>query len=168
MLVTPPPTPLPSSFPRAVSQNKELKLNLAELQDAFVRLSQQNMELASELETERHRVGELQRLVKETSSMKEEEKEEEERVKPTLTARDDEDRIGNEERIESEHLQVGWSMYQGCVEHVPGMCGACTRDVWSMYQGCVEHVPGMCGACTRDVWSMYQGCVEHVPGMCEG
>ena len=131
MLVTPPPTPLPSSFPRAVSQNKELKLNLAELQDAFVRLSQQNMELASELETERHRVGELQRLVKETSSMKEEEKEEkeeeeegeeeekkeeEERVKPTLTARDDEDRIGNEERIESEHLQVGWSVYQGCVK----------------------------------------------------
>ena len=137
MLVTPPPTPLPSSFPRAVSQNKELKLNLAELQDAFVRLSQQNMELASELETERHRVGELQRLVKETSSMKEEEKEkeeekkekekgeegeeeekkeEEESVKPTLTARDDEDRIGNEERIESEHLQVGWSVYQGCVK----------------------------------------------------
>ena len=122
MLVTPPPTPLPSSFPRAVSQNKELKLNLAELQDAFVRLSQQNMELASELETERHRVGELQRLVKEKTSMKEEEEEEvkeeeeEERMTPLLTARDDEDRTGNEERIESEHLQVGWSMHQGCVK----------------------------------------------------
>lgn len=122
MLVTPPPTPLPSSFPRAVSQNKELKLNLAELQDAFVRLSQQNMELASELETERHRVGELQRLVKEKTSMKEEEEEEvkeeeeEERMTPLLTARDNEDRTGNEERIESEHLQVGWSMHQGCVK----------------------------------------------------
>lgn len=39
-----------------MSQNKELKLNVAELQDAFVRLSQQNMELASELETESRRV----------------------------------------------------------------------------------------------------------------
>ena len=44
---------------RAMSQNKELKTNMAELQDAFVRLSNQNMELASELETERHRVAQF-------------------------------------------------------------------------------------------------------------
>ena len=34
-------------------------MNLTELQDAFVRLSQQNMELASDLETERLRVAQL-------------------------------------------------------------------------------------------------------------
>ena len=107
-------------------------MNLAELQDAYVRLSQQNMELASEVETERHRVGELQRLMKERTSMEEEEErmgvkeeeeeeragvkeeeervgvkkeeEEEERTTPPPTARDDEDRIGNE------HFQVGWNM----------------------------------------------------------
>ena len=125
LLFTSPPTlllpPHPSSTPspRAVSQNKELKLNLAELQDAYVRLSQQNMELASEVETERHHVGELQRLMKERTSVKEEEEEEErmgmkeeeermsvkeeeeERTAPPPTAGDD-DRIGNE------HFQVGW------------------------------------------------------------
>ena len=42
-----------------MSQNKELKVNLTELQDAFVRLSQQNMELASDLETEKLRVAQL-------------------------------------------------------------------------------------------------------------
>ena len=42
-----------------MSQNKELKANITELQDAFVRLSQQNMELASDLETERLRVAQL-------------------------------------------------------------------------------------------------------------
>ena len=51
-----------------MSQNKELKTNIAELQDAFVRLSQQNMELASELETERHHVGQLQRRMREVES----------------------------------------------------------------------------------------------------
>ncbi len=57
--------PLPTlSIPslRAMSQNKELKANLLELQDAFVRLSQQNMELASALESERHRIRELSRV----------------------------------------------------------------------------------------------------------
>lgn len=44
---------------RAMAQNKELKANLVELQDAFVRLSQQNMELASELETARLHVAQL-------------------------------------------------------------------------------------------------------------
>ncbi len=44
---------------RATSQNKELKAQIAELQDAFVRLSQQNMELASDLDTERLRVAQL-------------------------------------------------------------------------------------------------------------
>lgn len=39
-----------------MSQNKELKRDIAELQDAFVKLSQQNMELASELESENRRV----------------------------------------------------------------------------------------------------------------
>ena len=42
-----------------MSQNKELKAQMVELQDAFVRLSQQNMELASDLETERLRVAHL-------------------------------------------------------------------------------------------------------------
>ncbi len=48
-----------------MSQNKELKANLAELQDAFVRLSQQNMQLATELESERHQVREMSRLKEE-------------------------------------------------------------------------------------------------------
>ena len=46
-----------------MSQNKELKTNVAELQDAFVRLSNQNMELASDLETERHHVAQLKRAL---------------------------------------------------------------------------------------------------------
>ena len=50
-------------FSRAMSQNKELKTNVAELQDAFVRLSNQNMELASDLETERHHVAQLKRAL---------------------------------------------------------------------------------------------------------
>lgn len=40
---------------RAVTQNKELKERLAELQDAFVQQSHQNMELASTLDTEKRR-----------------------------------------------------------------------------------------------------------------
>ena len=46
-----------------MSQNKELKTNIAELEDAFVRQSNQNMELASELETERHHVAQLKRAL---------------------------------------------------------------------------------------------------------
>ena len=46
-----------------MSQNKELKNNMAELQDAFVRISNQNMELASDLETERHLVAQLKRAL---------------------------------------------------------------------------------------------------------
>lgn len=42
-----------------MSQNKELKTQIVELQDAFVRMSQQNMELASELDSERLRVAKL-------------------------------------------------------------------------------------------------------------
>lgn len=45
---------------RAVGQNKELKTQLVELQDAFVKMSKQNMELATELETERFHVVQLQ------------------------------------------------------------------------------------------------------------
>lgn len=52
-----------------MSQNKELKVHLAELQDAFVRLSQQNMELASDLETSRHRVGQLEALLREAGQV---------------------------------------------------------------------------------------------------
>ena len=48
---------------RAMSQNKGLKTNVAELQDAFVKLSNQNMELASDLETERHHVAQLKRAL---------------------------------------------------------------------------------------------------------
>ena len=44
-----------------MSQNKELKSNMAELQDAFVQLSNQNMELASDLETEKHLLVQLKR-----------------------------------------------------------------------------------------------------------
>ena len=58
-------TPLPPTPLRAVSQNKELKSQLGELQDAFVNLSQQNMELASDLQTARHRCGQLERLLHE-------------------------------------------------------------------------------------------------------
>ena len=59
-------TPFPL---RAVSQNKELKSQLGELQDAFVHLSQQNMELASDLQTERHRCGQLDQLLQEARDM---------------------------------------------------------------------------------------------------
>ena len=45
---------------RTVAQNRDLKRQLEELQDGFVRLSQQNMELASDLETERFRVSQLE------------------------------------------------------------------------------------------------------------
>ena len=45
---------------RTVTQNREMKRQLEELQDGFVRLSQQNMELASDLETERFRVNQLE------------------------------------------------------------------------------------------------------------
>ncbi|CAI8037756.1 Golgin subfamily A member 2 [Geodia barretti] len=46
---------------RAVAQNRELKTQLVELQDGFVRLSQQNMELALDVETERFHVSQLTR-----------------------------------------------------------------------------------------------------------
>lgn len=45
---------------RSVGQNRELKTQLVELQDAFVKMSKQNMELATELETERFKVTQLQ------------------------------------------------------------------------------------------------------------
>jgi len=47
---------------RAMSQNKELKANTVELQEAFVRISNQNMELATELDTERRRLAQLKLL----------------------------------------------------------------------------------------------------------
>ncbi|XP_012576777.1 PREDICTED: golgin subfamily A member 2 isoform X3 [Condylura cristata] len=48
-----------STISRAVSQNCELKAQLAELQDGFVRLSNENMEVTSSLQTEQHLKGEL-------------------------------------------------------------------------------------------------------------
>ena len=42
-----------------MSQNKGLKVNNAELQDAYVKLSNQTMQLASDLDTERRRVTHL-------------------------------------------------------------------------------------------------------------
>ena len=60
---------------RAVAQNRELKIQLVELQDGFVRLSQQNMELALELETERFRVSQLTRQLEAASQSQEEEEE---------------------------------------------------------------------------------------------
>ena len=53
---------LSSFLYRAVSQNKELKANIAELQDAFVHLSHQNMELASELETKKNHLFQMKSL----------------------------------------------------------------------------------------------------------
>ena len=53
---------------RATAQNKQLKSHLSELQDAFIRLSHQNMELASDLETEKHNVARMKRVLDETIS----------------------------------------------------------------------------------------------------
>ena len=50
---------------RAVGQNRTVKSQLVELQDAFVRMSEQNMQLATELETERFNVAQLQRQASE-------------------------------------------------------------------------------------------------------
>ena len=58
---------------RAVAQNRELKTQLVELQDGFVRLSQQNMELALDVETERFRVSQLTRQLEAASQSQEEE-----------------------------------------------------------------------------------------------
>ena len=52
---------------RAIAQNQQLKSQLAELQEAFVKMSQQNMQLATELETERGRVSQLQTEVRTAS-----------------------------------------------------------------------------------------------------
>ena len=57
---------------RAVAQNRELKTQLVELQDGFVRLSQQNMELALDLETERFHVSQLTRQLEAASQSQEE------------------------------------------------------------------------------------------------
>ena len=53
---------------RATAQNKQLKSHLSELQDAFIRLSHQNMELASDLETEKHNTARMKRVLDETIS----------------------------------------------------------------------------------------------------
>ena len=58
---------------RAVAQNRELKTQLVELQDAFVRLSQQNMQLATDLETEKYYVSELQKKLREEEEGRREE-----------------------------------------------------------------------------------------------
>ena len=42
---------------RALVQNKELKVQIAELQDQFVKISNSNMELQSELQTAKHSNG---------------------------------------------------------------------------------------------------------------
>lgn len=47
------------SISRAVAQNKDLKEQLAELQEAFVQKSHQNMELATALESEKYQVQKL-------------------------------------------------------------------------------------------------------------
>ena len=44
---------------QAMAQNRELKAQLVELQDAFVRMSEQSMQLATDLETERFTVTQL-------------------------------------------------------------------------------------------------------------
>ena len=63
MCCQPPHLPLPPTallLLRAVSQNKELKEQLAELQEAFVTQSHRSMELATVLETEQIRNQKLQ------------------------------------------------------------------------------------------------------------
>ena len=47
------------SISRAVAQNKDLKEQLAELQEAFVHKSQQNMELATALESQKYQNQQL-------------------------------------------------------------------------------------------------------------
>ncbi len=54
-----------------MSQNKELKSNISELEEAFVKLTHQNMELASDLSTERRRLSHLKtQITTPTSSSK--------------------------------------------------------------------------------------------------
>ncbi|KAK6980403.1 golgin subfamily A member 2 [Biomphalaria glabrata] len=48
-----------TALSRAMTQNKELKSQLAELQQGFVKMSQDNMELVTKLQTEQHSVNEL-------------------------------------------------------------------------------------------------------------
>ena len=55
---------------RAVSQNRELKTQLEELQEAFVRMSRGSMELASELESERYQLTRLRAQLQETGEEK--------------------------------------------------------------------------------------------------
>ncbi|XP_058997473.1 golgin subfamily A member 2 isoform X7 [Mustela lutreola] len=74
-----------TTISRALSQNRELKQQLAELQDGFVKLSNENMEVTSALQTEQHvknelakRLGELQEKLgelKETIELKSQEAE---------------------------------------------------------------------------------------------
>ena len=52
-----------------MAQNKELKSNLAELEEAYVQLSQQNMELASQLDSERHRTARFQKQMAENEAL---------------------------------------------------------------------------------------------------
>ena len=57
------------SISRAVAQNKDLKEQLAELQEAYVQKSHQNMELASSLDSEKYRG---QKLTQRLTEMEEE------------------------------------------------------------------------------------------------
>ena len=57
------------SISRAVAQNKDLKEQLAELQEAYVQKSHQNMELASSLDSEKYRG---QKLTQQLTEMEEE------------------------------------------------------------------------------------------------
>ncbi|VCX20112.1 unnamed protein product [Gulo gulo] len=69
-----------TTISRALSQNRELKEQLAELQDSFVKLSNENMEVTTALQTEQHvknelakRLGQLQEKLgelKETVELK--------------------------------------------------------------------------------------------------
>ncbi|XP_021117607.1 golgin subfamily A member 2 isoform X3 [Heterocephalus glaber] len=67
-----------TTISRAVSQNRELKEQLAELQDGFVRLTNENVEMTSALQSEQHvkkelakKLGQLQEKLAELTEMME-------------------------------------------------------------------------------------------------
>ncbi|KFO31894.1 Golgin subfamily A member 2 [Fukomys damarensis] len=67
-----------TTISRAVSQNRELKEQLAELQDGFIRLTNENMEMTNALQSEQHvkkelakKLGQLQEKLAELTEMME-------------------------------------------------------------------------------------------------
>ena len=77
---------------RAVAQNKELKNQLAELQEAFVQQTHRNMELATELETQQLKIHRLEQQAETTEPMSvTQEQEKRQHVDQTTAATQSED-----------------------------------------------------------------------------